>query len=355
MVHARKLSRANTVARLLIVGPSWVGDMVMAQTLFKLLRQKSPDTDIDVLAPAASLALVARMPEVSMGILVKAGHGELRLSYRKGLGEQLRERGYTQAIVLPNSLKSALIPLFAGIPVRTGYQGEYRYWLVNDMRMLNRVRQPRMVDQFMALGLPIGRDLPPLQPPALIVDEANRAALLPKLGLSLDRPVLCLCPGAEYGDAKKWPARHFATLASHAIGRGMQVWIMGGPADCPDGAAIMGGLDRDQVRHCFDLTGKTTLLDAVDLLSHGNLVVSNDSGLMHIAAATGRKLAVVYGSTSPAFTPPLCDSAEILSENLACSPCFARSCPLQHKNCLNQLLPERLYALVDASLPAQPQ
>lgn len=182
--------------------------------------------------------------------------------------------------------------------------------------------------------------------PALTVNEDNRSHLLETLGLGRHRPVLGLCPGAEYGDAKKWPEEHYAALAAWAIERGMQVWIFGSDKDTGTAARIGSAIQGSLAEWCADLTGRTRLEDAVDLLSLCELVVSNDSGLMHVAAAVGCATAVVYGSTSPAFTPPLTDRVYIVADDLPCSPCFERTCPLGHKNCLNLLMPERLEAIV---------
>jgi heptosyltransferase-2 len=266
------------------------------------------------------------------------------------LGQQLKSRRYRHAFILPNSFKSALVPFFAEVPVRTGFRGEFRYVLINDMRMLNRSRLPRMVDQFVSLGVPAGADLPEIEYPQLTADEVNLARCLEALGLDADRPVLGICPGAEFGDAKRWPERHFATLAGEAITRGMQVWIFGGPGDVAIGQAIRKLVAPGVRDHIQNLAGKTSVIDVIDLISHCKTVISNDSGLMHIAAATGRPLIALFGSTSPAFTPPLSDRARILSEDLSCSPCFKRNCPLGHKDCLNGLLPARLIPLLEVQL-----
>ncbi|MCB1691664.1 MAG: lipopolysaccharide heptosyltransferase II [Pseudomonadales bacterium] len=333
--------------RILVVGPAWVGDMVMSQVLFKHLKQRSSEIEIDVLSPRATVALVSRMAEVSTGIHMPLGHGEFRFAYRRGFGEQLKSRRYRQAIVLPNSWKSALVPFFADIPVRTGFRGEYRYVLLNDIRMMNASRLPRMVDRFVALGAGAADPLPEVAPPALMTDADNLAALRGKFSLEPGPAVLALCPGAEYGDAKQWPARHFAAAADHAVRQGYVVWILGGPNDAGIADAIRDAMADDTRAALTNLVGETSLVDAVDLLGAANLVISNDSGLMHIAAAVGTTVAVLYGSTSPAFTPPLSQRAHIFTESLACSPCFKRVCPLGHKNCLNGLLPSRLFDLVD--------
>ncbi|MBP17372.1 MAG: lipopolysaccharide heptosyltransferase II [Gammaproteobacteria bacterium] len=333
--------------RILVVSPSWVGDMVMAQTLYKLLRRRHRDAEIDVIAPPASLSLVTRMTEINRGILFDVAHAELGIGKRRRLGESLRKESYRQAIILPNSLKSALVPYFADIPVRTAFRGEYRYLLVNDMRMLDKKAQPRMIDRFAALGLDREEILPALDYPSLEINEHNRERLQNQFGLTAARPVMGICPGAEFGDAKKWPEHHYAKLADAAIERGMQVWIFGGPKDQTTTQQIKALMTLVNLEHCVDLSGRTSLLDAVDLLSLCGLVVSNDSGLMHVAAAVGCATAVIYGSTSSDFTPPLTDRLDILSIDLSCSPCFKRTCRLGHKNCLNQLMPDRLIPIIE--------
>ncbi|MFP6805927.1 MAG: lipopolysaccharide heptosyltransferase II [Pseudomonadales bacterium] len=339
--------------RILIVGPSWVGDMVMAQTLFKSLAKTRPGVQIDVMAPPAALAVANRMQEVDRTILFDIAHGQLGISYRRQFARSLKDRDYQQAIVLPNSLKSALVPWFADIENRTGFLGEMRYFLLNDIRLLDKKRLPRMIDRFVALGdepntkdasLPVP-SLPELSFPELGVDSKNQSECLSRLSLDMERPVLAICPGAEFGDAKRWPEAHYAGLCNYAIERGMQVWIFGSPRDEKVAAGIVSGIDDKARSH--NLTGRTTLVDVVDLLALARLVVSNDSGLMHIAAAVGCETTVVYGSTSPDFTPPLTHKLNIVSDKLSCSPCFKRDCPLGHKDCLNKLLPDRLHPIID--------
>ncbi len=331
--------------RILVVGPAWVGDAVMAQSLFKLLKQRRPVPTIDVLAPPWSQALLERMPEVSTIIALPLGHGQLGLRVRHRLGWKLRTKHYRQAIVLPNSLKSALIPFWARIPRRTGFVGELRWGLLNDVRRLDKTRLPRMVQRFAALGLAQGASLPEQLPrPALRVNADQRAATLAKYGLEPDAtPVLGLCPGAEYGPAKRWPAAFFAEVAAAELIRGWAVWIFGSARDSPLGNEI----NARTHGACVDLTGRTSLAEAVDLMSLATVVVSNDSGLMHVAAALDRGLIALYGSSTPDFTPPLSDKAAVLSLQLPCSPCFERQCPLGHTNCLNDLLPARVLTAIE--------
>jgi heptosyltransferase-2 len=336
---------------ILVVGPSWVGDMVMAQSLFMCLRQQQPDCNIDVLAPDWCRPLLQRMPEVRAALPLPLAHGELALGKRRRIGLELRARGYDQCIVLPNSFKSALIPCFARIPLRTGWRGEARGWLLNDCRRLDKQALPLMVQRFAALAWPAAASLPETLPhPALQADQAAAQAAREKLGLQSRRTILALCPGAEFGPAKQWPARHYGAVAAAMVARGWQVWLLGSGKDAAVADLVLQQLPVTDREHCHNLCGRTALGEAVDLLSQASMVVSNDSGLMHIAAALGCPLVVPYGSTSAAFTPPLAARARLLSLGLSCSPCFKRECPLQHLDCLEKLEPSRVLAAIDELL-----
>nr|WP_283777624.1 lipopolysaccharide heptosyltransferase II [Sansalvadorimonas sp. 2012CJ34-2] len=325
----------------MIIGPSWVGDMVMAQTLFITLKQQDPEAIIDVLAPAWSAPLLERMPEVRKGLDMPLGHGKLDLGTRRQLGKSLISEQYDQAMVLPNSLKSSLVPFWAKIPKRTGWRGEMRYGLLNDLRPLDKERYPLMVERFIALAFPKGQALPEELPrPHMEANIENRDAARSRFQLTSDKPVLALCPGAEFGPAKKWPEKHYAAVAQKKLEEGWQVWLFGSEKDRPGNETLAGFISDEHKSSVHNLAGQTSLAEAIDLLSCADAVVSNDSGLMHIAAALGRNLAVIYGSTSPGFTPPLNDNHKILRLGLDCSPCFKRECPLGHLNCLNDLKPE---------------
>ncbi len=335
---------------ILIIGPSWVGDMVMAQTLLVCLRQQQPGCILDVLAPPWSRPLLERMPEVRQAIDFPLGHGVLDLAGRRAIARRLRGH-YQQAIVLPNSFKSALVPFLAGIPRRTGWRGEMRYGLLNDLRRLDKSRYPLMIERFMALAFAPGAVLPgPYPSPRLQVTPAGRKAALARFALKLDRPVLALCPGAEFGEAKRWPAAHYARVAARMAARGWQVWLFGSKNDQPGADSIRQQVPEAHQALVHNLAGATGLAEAIDLLSCAGAVVSNDSGLMHVAAALERPLVAVYGSTSPAFTPPLGGRVAIVRQSLDCSPCFARSCPLGHYHCLQQLAPEQVLAALDRLL-----
>lgn len=332
-----------TTADTLIIGPSWVGDMVMAQSLFIALRRQQPTLNIDVLAPPWSEGLLQRMPQVRHILSHDFAHGELAWQNRRALGQQLRAQHYQHAIVLPNSWKSALVPFWANIPHRTGYVGEFRYGLLNDARPLDRLKLPRTVDRFIALGLSrddarAGQWVPQ---PRLQPQPAD--AVLQRLNINYDpnRPILALCAGAEYGEAKRWPLEHFAIVARHKIAEGWQVWLFGSEKEAQLARRIEALAGE---AHCVNLCGQTQLAEAVDLLALASAVVSNDSGLMHLAAALDRPLVAVFGSSDPAMTPPLNSQSKIESLRLSCSPCFQRTCPLTHLNCLRELKPTQVLA-----------
>ncbi|MFL6622670.1 MAG: lipopolysaccharide heptosyltransferase II [Sulfurifustis sp.] len=337
------------MVKILIVGPAWVGDMVMAQSLFKLLKLRRPECEIDVLAPAWTASLLAHMPEVRHALPLPFRHGELKLGERMRIGRELRARGYDQAIVLPGSLKSAVVPFVAGIAKRTGFRGEWRYGLLNDVRQLDRARLPRMVDRFVTLGLEPGESLPAEVPaPHLVVKPKDVAAALARLGIpEPSRPILGLCPGAEYGPAKRWPVEYYAEVARKRIAQGWHVWLFGSERD----ASVTGEINRLTERGCLDLAGRTTLAEAIDLLSLTTAVVTNDSGLMHVAAALRRPLVAIFGSSDPGHTPPLGTRAEVVYLGLSCSPCFERECPLGHLRCLYDIPPERTLSALDEVIP----
>jgi heptosyltransferase-2 len=340
----------NNPTKILIVGPSWVGDMIMAQSLFISLKNDCPDCLIDVLAPAWSLPLLERMPQIRKGMAIPLKHGQFCLPIRYQLGRELSTEGYDKAIVLPNSWKSALIPFFANIPIRTGFVGEWRWGLLNDVRKLDKTLLTMTVQRFLALGKQKDEMLNPVvAEPKLEVDKSAQENILHTFEVTLSSPVLALCPGAEFGPSKRWPETYFAEIANAKIADGWQVWLLGSEKDKAQSEQIQALTQRQ----CIDFTGKTALADAIDLLALANTVVTNDSGLMHIAAALNKKIIALYGSTPPALTPPLCNDAHILFQNLDCSPCRLRICPYdessspKHMACLKQITPDQVLDLIE--------
>jgi len=324
--------------RILVVCQGWVGDVVMAQSLFKVLKSRDPDCRIDVIAPEMHGALVRRMAEVSEFIAAAGGHGEFSLAAHWRLGRGLRARRYDRAIVLPGSLKSALVPFIAGAQRRTGFLGERRYGLLNDIR--HGRESMATVDSFIALGLEPGEVLDgPVPRPELRVDPEAQARMASLHGIDRDRPLAVLAPGAEFGVSKRWPVEYFAETARALAARGWQVATIGSPKEAEAGAAVASGCES-----VIDLCGKTSLGDTVDLLSLARVAVTNDSGLMHIAAAVDAHVVAMYGSTSPAKVSPLTPRADVFFLALPCSPCRKRTCPLGHHECMTKILPSSVIA-----------
>ena len=325
----------------LIVAPSWIGDTIMAQPMFARLHARFPGLQLDALAPRWVAPVLQRMGEISEIVDSPFGHGQLSLKPRWRLARELAARNYDAVYVLPNSLKSALVPFMAGIPRRIGFIGESRYGLINVRHTLDKAALPLMVERFAQLAEAPGAALPkPIFYPKIRSTAADQLKTLTELGLERPAHVVAFCPGAEYGPAKRWPAAHFASLAKSLAERGYAIWLFGSPKD----HAVAEEISQLAPGLCRNLCGATSLGQAVDLLAMTDLVVCNDSGLMHVAAALDRPLVTLYGSSSPGFTPPLSDQADILSLNLDCSPCYKRECPLGHLDCLNKLTPERALA-----------
>ena len=312
--------------RILVVAPNWIGDALMAQPLLSRLREKLPGVRIDALAPPWVAPVLRRMAEVGEVIEVAFRHGALELRERWRLGRTLRGRGYDQAIVLPNSWKSALVPFFADIPLRSGYVGESRYGLLNLKYRVKGQERPPMALHYARLSEKPGTaPREPLPEPHLRVDPVAARATVTRFGIVGDYAVLC--PGAEYGPAKRWP--YFVELSSRLS---LPVVIVGSAGD---GEAARGMSGKN-------LVGQTTLDEAIELISCAEFVVTNDSGLMHVAAAVGTPQVALFGSSSPKHTPPLSPHARVLWLGIECSPCYARECPLGHFRCMRELSVDRV-------------
>nr|AAC44079.1 LPS-heptosyl-2-transferase [Neisseria meningitidis]prf//2211390A heptosyl-2-transferase [Neisseria meningitidis] len=315
----------------------------MTQPLFRRLKELHPGCTIDVFAPKWSMAVFERRPEVNEILENSFGHGALELKRRWRVGRELGRRGYDQVIVLPGSLKSAIIALATGSVKGRVMSVKARYFLLNDIRRLDKERLPLMVDRYTALAHPSQEDFDGHSGfPEFSIDERRREISVETFGLDIGKPVLAFCPGAEFGPAKRWPTRHFAELGKHYLAAGWQVWLFGSQKD----DEIAEEINRLSDGMCVNLCGKTDLSQAMDLLSLADTVVCNDSGLMHLAAALGRKVVAVYGSSSPTHTPPLSDRAKIVSLHLECSPCFKRECrwgiPTASTGCIPRRLCRRL-------------
>jgi heptosyltransferase II len=330
-IFIKVLKKPISAPRLLVVAPNWIGDALMAQPLLARLREKLAGTRIEVLAPRWVAPVARRMVEVDEVIEADLRHGALQLGERWRLGRKLKQRGYDQAIVLPNTWKAALVPLFAGIPVRSGYVGESRYGILNLLYRKKAEREPMAVHYARLSERPgIEPDLP-LPFPSFLFDRAKIKTTAARFGIS--GPYTVFCPGAEYGPAKRWP--YFRELASKLD---CQIVLLGSSSDKKEAEQIPG----------TNLVGQTTLDEAIDLIAGAAVVVSNDSGLMHVAAATGTPQVALFGSSSPEHTPPLSPAARVVWLKIECSPCFARVCPLGHFKCMNDMSVERVMREIKA-------
>jgi heptosyltransferase-2 len=307
--------------RILVVAPNWIGDALMAQPLLARLRSRTPGAQVDVLAPEWVAPVARRMAEVDDVIAAPLRHKALQLGSRWRIARELKGRGYDKAIVLPNSWKSALLPFFAGIPVRTGYVGEGRYGLLN---VLHRKDEAPMPLHYARLAEPPGSEVKgPLPEPRLRVEAQEIEAARQRFGIH--GPYGVFCPGAEYGPAKRWP--YFRELSTRLEG---QTVILGSTNDREAAQGILGR----------NLVGETKLDEAIALIAGADYVVTNDSGLMHVAAALGRPLVALFGSSSPKHTPPLSPAARVIWLGVECSPCFERECPLGHFRCMREMTVE---------------
>ncbi len=326
----------------LIVAPNWIGDALMAQPLFALLKARHPRMQLDAIAPKWVAPVLARMPEISQVFPTELAHGKVQLGARMMFAQQLKGEGYDAAYVLPNSLKSSLIPWLAGIPLRIGYRGEMRWGMLN-VRHANppRKSRPPMVAHYAALALKPGAKLPEhLTDPILSATPDQVGATATRFGIDHHTRLIAFCPGAEYGSAKRWPVEHFAELAQmlHRAYPYTQIITLGSGKDTPIAQAIV-----ERAPFVRNLCGQTSLDDAIDLLARSEAAVCNDSGLMHVTAALGRPQIAVFGSSDPRHTPPLSPAASIMWLQLECSPCFARECPLGHLRCLKEIVPEMVF------------
>lgn len=351
------MEQSTSPYKILIIGPSWIGDMVMAQSLFIKLKELHPNAEITVTAPNWSLPLLERMPEISKSVANTFTHGEFALGKRKALGKSLIQDQYDLAIVLPNSFKSALVPLFAKIKNRRGLKGEQRYFILNEIYTNIKKILPLMVQRYIAcafnpkeINITKPEDLGNIPYPKLITKQEEIPNICKKLQIEQSEHTLGICPGAEYGNAKRWPAEYYAKIAEAWIKNKGVAYIFGSNKDQPIAQNIYNFLPNDLKAKCFVITGKTSLTEAIDLLGHCEIVVTNDSGLMHVTAAVGTPLIAIYGSSTTNYTPPLSDLAKTVYLDLDCRPCFKRECPLGTTACLKQITPQMVLEQLNKTL-----
>ncbi len=334
--------------RTLVIAPNWLGDCLMAQPLLTRLKSRQAGIPIDVLAVPAVAPVLRRMPEVSEVIEEDFRHGRLGLRQRWRLGRSLKGR-YSQSFILPNSWKSALVPFFADIALRVGWVGESRFGLLNIAHPNPKQADARapMARFYAQLAESPGKMLAgELPAPLLRIDPITVIATKVALGLKPAETIVALCPGADYGPAKRWPTEYFAEAAARLRALGMTPIVLGAQKDVPTGLSI------EQLSHgaALNLAGRTTLDDAINIIAGSAAVITNDSGLMHVAAALDRPQVALFGSSSPEHTPPLSDAAVVIYKRLDCSPCYARECPLGHLRCLRDISVAEVVAEVAAAI-----
>ncbi|MBI1889893.1 MAG: lipopolysaccharide heptosyltransferase II [Burkholderiales bacterium] len=337
------LSKSKPAPRTLIISPNWIGDAVISQTLLRQLKTWRPERAIDVLAPKWVAPMWRMVREVDAIIETPFTHGPLQLGERWKFANRLKSRGYVDAYVLPNTFKSALIPWMAGIPRRVGYRGEMRYGLINVMHHVSPQAPRPMVSFYAALAQPPAPAAPlpnELPRPTLTVPPEQAQQVEAKFGLDRSKRLLVMAPGAEFGEAKRWPAAHFAELARVARQTypDIQIVLLGSGKDKPVCDQIIAA-----VPHAQNLAGVTSLEQAIAVIAQADAVVSNDSGLMNIASALNRPIVAIYGPTDWNNTPPFSEVAEIMSLHLECAPCHQRTCPLGHHNCMKLLTADMVW------------
>lgn len=313
--------------KLLIIPQNWLGDIVMSQTLLKKIKSNNPKTSIDILVNSSLKNLVERMPEINKVIILDCNHRELGLFKRLRLAKEIKKSSYDRSIVLSRSLKSSLIPYFAKIPIRTGELGELRYLLINDLKEFSKESRRKTASRYISMYSDNNEELSENYYPSLDSNSENIKNLSEKYDLKKDKKVIIFAPGAAFGPSKMWPVNKFRELGKK-LNNDFKILILGSTNEKSIGNDIV--TNKNMVNLC----GKTSIADAVDLMHISKFCVSNDSGLMHLAAATNTKSISIYGSTSPDFTPPLTKNKDIHYKGMSCSPCFEKKCKYGHYNCL---------------------
>ena len=350
--------------RILIIAPNWIGDAVMSQPLLASLLSNFPQYQIDVIASAWVAPIYRACNEVHEVLEVPLQHGQLQFKLRYGLAKKIKQQNYAACIVLPNSLKSALIPWMAEIPIRIGYLGEMRFGLINrSIPNPSRSHRMPMVERYLALADSLknaeNTSTGPIQfikNPSLHISNHVTESVLQKLkerNLS-EQAIYTLCPGAEFGPSKRWPVENFALLAQKILKKNKlnSITILGGPSDKILAEKICSQVFKtnpEDLPRIYNLCGNTSLDEAMAIINMSASLISNDSGLMHIGAALQVNQVAIFGSSDPYHTPPLSNKAKVIWLNLPCSPCYKRDCPLGHLKCLWGISPEQVFLSLNES------
>ena len=321
--------------KFLIIAPSWIGDLIISQSLLKYLKKEYPNCQIDMIVRPELTNLVKMMPEVKNIYPLDIKHKEFGLIKRHILAKEIKKHLYSTSIILPNSFKSAIIPWLANIPIRIGYNRELRLFLLNKKYSLIK-HKDSMVNRYLKLADGSYSDV---IRPSLLINGDSSKLISRKYLINNSKKNIVLCPEAEYGSAKRWPINKWMQLANFYKEKDYNVYFLGKNKSLE--IKYQNILKKDSI---ISLLGKTSLEEAAYILSIVDLVVTNDSGLMHITASVNTNLISIFGSSSPFYTPPLMKDqfGEVIYKALTCSPCFKRECPLQHLNCLNNISSEEI-------------
>jgi len=331
--------KENSPLKVLIIAPSWIGDAVLSHSLIQNIKINHPEIIIDVGANYWTSDIYRRMPEVSKIIELPTRHGKLDVLGMLKKAKEIKKLNYDQAYILPRSMKSALVPFFSRIKKRTGFLGEKRYGILNDIRSFDPMLLDQTIKRFNALAGDHPDGTINCFQPKLIANKYRGIEILESHGLNATKRFIALAPGAEYGKAKMWPIKHFKELSLLIEKKDFNVYVFGSAKEQLLSEKILQGLNDDR---CFSFAGKTSLIDSIDVLSLAKSLVTNDSGLMHLGASVGVPVVAIYGSTSPEFTPPMTDRKSIHWLNIECSPCFKRECVFGHYECLNGIKPDAI-------------
>jgi heptosyltransferase-2 len=324
----------------------WIGDFVRCHSVVKVLKARFPARPVDVLSTALCAPLADYMPELRQAIVVDLPRKRLAYDQHAALAQRLKHESYGTALIMPRTWKAALAPFLAGIPERVGWLGEMRFLLLNEVRYGERKR-PRMIDQCAALALPSDAEQPADWPlPELRVPSAEVAGWRERLGLTATGPAIALAPGAV-GPSKRWPAVAYAEVARRLTAQGIAVWVLGGP----DEKSLAQEIIADAGPLARDLTGND-LRGAILALAAADVAVSNDSGLLHVAAALGTLAVGIFGPTSPWHWAPLNPIAAAVQApvRLDCQPCHKPTCRMQHHRCMRDISAEHVLEITRRAL-----
>lgn len=322
--------------KILIIPQNWLGDVIMSQVLIKKIKYEKSNAKIHILVNSKFKDLANRMNEVDKVLELDCSHKEFGFIKRYKLAKKI-SNSYDHSIVLSRSIKSSLIPFMANIKKRTGELGECRFILVNDIKKFTKSFRRKTANRYLSMYGNAEISVKKNYYPSLNKNEKNLERLVKKFSINTSKQIVIFAPGAAFGPSKMWPQKKFLDLANK-INDNYLILVMGTQEE-----EKLGGIICENNTQRLNLCGKTTIVDAIDLMHLSKFCVSNDSGLMHLSAATNTKTISIYGSTSPVYTPPLTENKHIFYKELSCSPCFNKRCKFNHYDCLNNIYAEDVF------------